>query len=375
MKYVDVKNPRMDSLPKKHKKPLWKFLVPLLVLFFVGLGTIVYFSRGSKAIFDPISIVASVSATNLKETDGRTNVLIMGLDSRNSGPVTSVLTDTLMVASIGRVEGDIVLISLPRDLWVQNPNGGFSKINEVYAYASMDPEATKKVVENVLGLPIHYYAVVDFNLFKETINTLGGIDINVETGFTDYEYPAEGRENDMCGKSEDTAKKLLEEGRSYLQIFPCRYETLVFQTGEQKMDGETALKYARSRHSVGTEGTDFSRAKRQQNVIAAVKSKVLSMGTLINPIKIKELYDNYSKNVQTNIDIQTMQSFYLLSQQVSFNNIKSVVFDDRSSAEVGGLLYAPTDTSLYGGRYVLIPRSGDFAQVHAYVQKYIFGER
>lgn len=378
MKYVDVKNlraERIDSLPKKSKKPLWKFLLPVFVVILTAFIATMFFSRGSGSIFDPISIVANVSASNLKETDGRTNVLIMGLDKRDAGTVSSVLTDTLMVASIGRVESDVVLISLPRDLWVKNPNGGFSKINEVYGYANRDPEATRQVVENVLGIPIHYYIVIDFDIFKETIDTLGGIDINVEGGFSDYEYPIENKETDRCGKTQEEIDKMILEELPMLKIVPCRYETITFQAGTQKMNGETALKYARSRHATGTEGTDFARAKRQQNVITAAKSKALSLNTLFNPVKLKELYDTYSKNVQTNIDLPTMQSFYLLSQQVSFNDIKSIVLDDRSSAEVGGLLYSPTDTTLYGGKWVLIPRAGDFSQLHAYVQKYIFGTK
>jgi anionic cell wall polymer biosynthesis LytR-Cps2A-Psr (LCP) family protein len=118
MKYVDVKNQRIDYLPKKSKKSKWRIVLPLFVLVVAAIA-VLYFSRGSKALFDPISIVANVSAADLKETDGRTNVLVIGVDRRDAGSVASVLTDTLMVVSIGRVEGDIVLISLPRDLWVQ----------------------------------------------------------------------------------------------------------------------------------------------------------------------------------------------------------------------------------------------------------------
>jgi LCP family protein required for cell wall assembly len=289
--------------------------------------------------------VANVSAADLKETDGRTNVLIIGLDRRNDGKILTMNTDTLVVTSIGRVEGDIVLISLPRDLWVQNPTGGFGKINSMYYYGGGDnggAQNLQKVVENVLGLPIHYYVVVDFDIFKETINTLGGIDVNVENSFTDYEYPIDFKELDMCGKSQEVADKQVASGQPLYTVYPCRYETLKFQAGMQKMDAETALKYARSRHATtADEYTDFARAKRQQNIITAVKNKALSMNTLFNPSKLKELFDTYAKNVQTNIDFPTMQGFYLLSQQVKFDTIKSIVLDDRSSADVGGLYTTP----------------------------------
>jgi len=86
------------------------------------------------------------------------------------------------------------------------------------------------------------------------------------------------------------------------------------------------------------------------------------------------LYDSYAKNVDSNIDFSTAQGFYLLSQKIDFGTFRTVVLDDRSKANDGGLLYSPEDTSLYGGAYVLIPRVGDYSQIHAYVQKYIFGE-
>jgi polyisoprenyl-teichoic acid--peptidoglycan teichoic acid transferase len=175
----------------------------------------------------------------------------------------------------------------------------------------------------------------------------------VDNSFDDYTYPIEGKEN--APENE-------------------RYETLHFTAGPTQMDGKLALKFVRSRHGNNNEGTDFARAKRQQKVMLAVKDKAMSAQTLLNPSKLSDLYDAYSKNVDTDIDFGTAQGFYLLSQKVDFAKIKSIVLDDRSSSEQGGLLYSPTDTSLYGGAYVLIPRAGDYSQLHAYVQRYIFGE-
>jgi hypothetical protein len=107
----------------------------------------------------------------------------------------------------------------------------------------------------------------------------------------------------------------------------------------------------------------------------AIKDKALSLETIMNPAKLKELYDQYSTNVDTNIDFTTIQSFYTLSQQIDFSKVTSVVLDDRSAPEEGGLLYAPTDTTLYSNQYVLVPKTGDYIQIHAYVQKFLFGEK
>lgn len=358
MDYVDIKIKKKE----KSKKPKWVGILVLLII--VGLlvsGGVVVAKKGARW-FDPISIVATVSASNLKETDGRTNVLLLGSDQRTEGTVESELTDTLLLASIGRVDHDVVLISLPRDLWVEDLRGAKSKINAVYTLNKQDEsdeisggDAVMSIVEEVLGVPIHYYAVVNFELFKEAIDILGGVEVEVERSFIDYYYPIEGMEN---APNEND-----------------RYETVAFDKGEQTLDGERALKYVRSRKGTNGENTDFARSERQQRLIAAIKEKALSLETLVNPVKIKELYELYSTQTDTNITFQDVQSFYLLSQQIDFEQVTSIVLDDRSAADEGGLLYSPTESELYGGAYVLIPRVGDFSQLHAYVQRYLFSQK
>ncbi len=354
------------------KKGKSKILVLILGLGIIA-GILITQKEKLKNSFDPVSIAANITTTDLKETDGRTNVLILGYDKRSKGSEGSELTDTILVASIGKTDKDIVLISIPRDLWVKMPSGSSSKINAVYAYGGA--EDLKKVLGDVLGIPIHYHVLVTFDLFKQAIDVLGGVDVNVENAFDDYEYPIEGSEANSCGRTEDQVKDMTEKEMSLVQIFPCRYQHVRFETGTQHMDGETALKYARSRHGNNNEGTDFARARRQQKVITAIKSKALSIQTLLNPGKLKELYDVYSNNIDTNIDLGTLQTFYGLSQQISFDKVVSVVLDDRSDADSGGLLYHPADPTPYGGQYVLVPQTGDYTQIHAFVQRYLFGNK
>jgi LCP family protein required for cell wall assembly len=396
MKYTDMlkqQNIYVKNTSEENKGVARVFLL-VGILIFIGV-LFFFFKEPIKKAFNPIKIVggSSQSKLNLKQSDGRTNILILGSDKRDLGIESgrNTLTDTILVASIGNIDNDVVLISLPRDLWVTNyklKNGYMysSKINEIYANASI--EELKIQMENILGIPIHYYATVTFQLFEEIIDTLEGVEINVERTFTDYEYPIEGKESDLCGKTEeeteDITKKILENGGSYtedgktinfLTAFPCRYETVSFDQGVQKMDGKTALKYARSRHGNNGEGSDFARSKRQQGVIMAIKNKALSVNTLLNPIKIKELYTQYVSNVETDIELQDLQSFYQLSQDLSFEDVKSIVVDTGDNADEGGLLYHPTDATLYKGAWVLVPQAGDFSQIHAYVQKYLFGNK
>jgi len=348
MKYLDVKKSKKNE-PKPTTGITFK-AGAIFVLVFLGIAGALGYVFKDK--IKPIQIIANATVIDLKETDGRTNVLVLGSDQRDSGPeVGHALTDTILVASIGKFDKDVVLISVPRDLWVELSGGGYEKINAVYAFEGAD--GIKKAIEKVLGIPIHYHTLINFQLFKEVIDILGGVDVEITSTFTDYTYPVEGKEN----ASENE-----------------RYETIHFEQGPQHMDGVTALKFVRSRHGDNGEGTDFARSRRQQAVIAAIKKKVLNVGVLINPMKLKGLYDTYSKNVDSNMDFMTIENFYMLSQQIDFEKIVSIVLDDRSSADQGGLLYAPTDTTLYGGRYVLVPQTGNFDQIHAYVQKYLFGK-
>ncbi|MBI4091528.1 LCP family protein [candidate division WWE3 bacterium] len=355
MRYVDLgavntlneKN-KVEKKPGNWGRPL---LFALAVVFAVG-GYKAVRREGYKALFNPVSIVTSfVSADDLSETDGRTNILLLGLDRRD-GVESGGLTDTMILFSLSRAGENAVMLSLPRDLWVSSYKSGGMKINEIYATDGRD--ATVKVVEDVAGVPVHYYAVIDFKAFTKAIEILGGVKVYVETSFEDERYPVEGMENAEPEES--------------------RYKKVSFQAGLLEMDSETALIFARSRKGNNGEGTDFARGRRQQKVILAIRDKILSLETLSNPVKIKELYDTYNTYVDTNIGLAESQRLYEIGSGVEPGKIKSLVLNDRSPEEEGGLLYEPEDKSLYRGAYVLIPRAGDYSQIRAYVQKILFGE-
>jgi len=147
--------------------------------------------------------------------------------------------------------------------------------------------------------------------------------------------------------------------------FPCRYESLHFNQGLQKMDGVTALKYARSRHAYGQEGSDFARAKRQQLVIDATRNKVLSLSTFSNPVKLKNLYDTYHQNVETNIGVFEAQAMYEMLSKIQNNGSYVISISDDPST--GGIL-----DSLYGGEeydfaFVLIPKNKNYNAIAEFI--------
>ena len=137
------------------------------------------------------------------------------------------------------------------------------------------------MVQQVTGIQLTHFVGMDFSGFTHTIDTLGGVDLTVQTAFDDYQYPIEGQEDDTCGHSDSEIASLSAQLASSSatisdnEAFPCRYEHLHFNAGPQHMDGTTALKYVRSRHSL-QDGTDFGRAQRQRNLIVAVKQKIFS---------------------------------------------------------------------------------------------------
>ena len=142
------------------------------------------------------------------------------------------------------------------------------------------------------------------------------------------------------------------------KYFSCRYEHIHFDKGVVHMDGETALKFVRSRHGTKGEASDFARSKRQETVIKAIRERVLSFETLTNPQKISDLVKALGKSIDTDISVKDAIEFYKLSKKLT--ETKSLVLDEL-------LLYHPPATD-YGGAYVLISQDDDFSTIQNYVK-------
>jgi anionic cell wall polymer biosynthesis LytR-Cps2A-Psr (LCP) family protein len=189
---------------------------------------------------------------------------------------------------------------------------------------------------------------VDFSLFKDFIDTIGGVHVNVENSFIDEKYPILGKENDLCNGD---------------KLYKCRYETLQFTRGQQYMDGETALKFVRSRNSVGDEGTDLAREKRQQVLISAIKNKILSTDFLFNFKSMKSLYNVVTTHVETNMDSVFLQSLFkeLISSR---NNINFLTIPEE-------FLKISQNEKKYDRQYVFVPKSGTWKELQDWIAKII----
>ena len=139
-------------------------------------------------------------------------------------------------------------------------------------------------------------------------------------------------------------------------------------------NGESALEFVRSRHGVGSEGSDFARSRRQQLVISALKDKAFSLGVILNPVKLIGVYNILKANINTNIDVEKIDDFIKLARKLQDGEIKNYVIDQGNEADKRfGLLKNPPITEEYRLKWVLIPRTGngDFSEIHDYIDCHI----
>ena len=205
----------------------------------------------------------------------------------------------------------------------------------------------KEVVSEVTGFKINYFAALDFRGFIKIIDILGGIEVKVEKTFDDSKYPIESEMVDNCGKSDDEIAALTAtmSGEKLEDQFPCRYETLHFDKGVQHMDGTTALKYARSRHSP-TDGGDFNRAARQKAILMSVKEKVVDFGFIS---KIIPTVKTLTRNLTTDIDLTKLNELINNAAELANYKITSIALTDKNVL---------IDAKSADGQYILLPRAG-----------------
>lgn len=226
----------------------------------------------------------------------RVTLLLMGLDYRDwisgEGPPR---TDTMILFTIDPINRTAGILSIPRDLWVNIPGYSYGRINTAYQLGEAfqhpnggGPGLSMETVEELLGVPVDYYAIVDFFAFEKFIDEIGGVKVDV----------LEKMKVDPLGDN----------------------NTKTLRPGIQTLSGELALAYARARK---TEGGDFDRAERQQQVILGIRERVLSadiLPTLIS--KSGVLYNELASGVHTNLTLDQTVKLAWLASQITDENIK-----------------------------------------------------
>lgn len=247
------------------------------------------------------------------------NILLLGID-RRSRMEPAYRTDIMILMSLNPVTNRVVLTSVPRDLWI-----GGARVNALYIQKGWD--GIKKAFEEISGMEVSRFILTDFEDFKWIVDAMGGVSVDVQTTFTDVEYPVDATKT---------------------------YQTVSFAKGPVVLTGERALIYSRSRHGNNGEGSDFMRMRRQHQILKGMVNSVLSPKSIFNPMNIEKAFDMVTKGrMDTNLELADayfLWDFYKDKDKYMFD---SLVLDSI-------YLHNPP-MSEYGGAWVLIPKDRNYA--------------
>jgi LCP family protein required for cell wall assembly len=342
--------------PKKGRR--WKKIVFRSVLVIVVLVIGLSSWLGWKVVRDVDKVFggniisdahALFSTTKLNgEAQGRVNILLAGNSADDPGHDGANLTDSIMVVSIDTKNNTGFMLSVPRDLWVDIPHNGYQKINAAYVdgqaqnfsepgYFKGGMGLLQEVVTQDLGIPINYYALIDYTAFKDAVNAVGGITITINSP-------------DPRGLYDP-------------------YANLKLPNGVVTLNGQEALNLARARGdgpgAYGFPQADFNRTQHQRQMLVAVEQKASSLGVATNPIKIGDLFDAIGNNVTTNLNLADALRAAQLSKGFNLNDLQSLTYS------YGGTHPLLTSYSAPDGESALVPSAGigDYAQLQEYYQQ------
>ncbi len=321
---------------KRKKQVWWKYAIAGVVLVIVG-----YFGFQAWSAFDSIwsknrtgqspflRLFGNVEAGQLRgEGDGRINVLLLGIPGgQHNG---RDLSDTNIVVSIDPINKKAAMLSLPRDMWVDIPGNGSCKLNAVHAYGEQSneeaggPNLSKTTISQILDLPIHYHIRVDFLGVIKLIDAVNGIDILVEKDIYDPFFP----DQYMTG-----------------------YEPYSITAGRHYLNGNEALKYARSRYTT----SDFDRAARQQQVLVAAKKKIAQTDILLEPKKIFKIIKIAKDHFRTDLQPDEIKRLAEIVDQIKSEEVVQKVLDTSTN----GLLVSDR----VNGTSALMPAAGDWSEI------------
>lgn len=311
LSFSQITNIKKNYSKTKRSSSLWKTIWLIWVILII----LIWFwitKQISAVKFDLNTLMAiawfwtdfkSVESDSpiLRTPDWKTNILIIwrGWDE-NDAPD---LTDSIMLASLNYDKKFISLFSIPRDLYVEYPSGWAWKINETFYRGlrkSWDRydwiESLKEVIKKMTWEDVHYFVNLDFEWFRQVIDSVWGIEVNVPESLVDTTYPGPNHS----------------------------YQTFKINAWVQTLDWATALKYARSRHST----SDFDRSLRQQLIIKALKDKVLTLWFLSSPSKIKAMYTTLKQYVETNLNLSQIIALALIVKDLPRENMVSSNLND-----------------------------------------------
>jgi len=351
----ELKNQRVKRPKRKwsFKRKAWTSGFAILL---VGFGVGAWYGANLISNLDKVfhgnvfsDVHALVSSTTLKgENQGRVNILLAGDSSDDPDHQGADLTDSIMILSIDTKNHTSFMLSIPRDLWVDVPGYGHEKINSANeatnfreaGYPNGGMGQLEQVVQTDLGIPIDYYALINYGVFRDSVNAVGGIKIDLQSPDPRGIYDA--------------------------------YTHLKLPNGEDELDGQQALDLARARGddsagdiSYGLPNSDFDRTQHQRQMLVALSQKAKTTGVITNPIKVSGLFDSIGKNVQTDFNLQDVLTLAKLTKGMNLSQTQSLTYS------YGGGKSLLTDYTSPDGQESLIPTEGvdSFGQLQQYYQQ------
>ena len=345
-------------VPKQKRRILTKKRVALVLIAVLLVGVSWFgfkIASNLQKVFHG-SLFSVLTTTKLKGEDtGRVNILLAGNSADDPGHNGANLTDSIMLISLDVNNHTAFMLSIPRDLWVPIPGYGHAKINEAYVdgedgnfsapgYPRGGMGLLEEVVQQEFGIKANYYALINYDALKDSVNAVGGIDFTVQS-------------SDPRGLYDPS-------------IDWSTHGPLVRLTnGVHHLNGQQALDLSRARGdaygSYGFPRSDFDRTEHQRELILALKAKILSAGTLANPITLGNLFDSIGKNINTDFSLSEIRRLYDISKDIKDSSIQSIGLNDANGVNYLGSYTSPT------GQSALIPAAGmdDFSKIQAYLAR------
>lgn len=295
---------------------------------------------------NPFSLFGIFHPAPLQNQNGRVNILVAANSADDKGHNGANLTDSIMVLSVNTHNNTAMMLSIPRDLWVNIPGYGHAKINEAYPDGGMG--LLQQVVQDNLGMTIDYRALVNYGAFRDLVNAVGGITITVKS---------------------DDPRGIYDPDLDYTTRYCCALAK--YSNGKHTLNGKQALNLARARGeaygSYGYAQSDFTRTMYQREMLIAVKDKADKPSVIANPFKVSSLVDAVGNNVKTNLKLNEIETLYTYMKKIDDNKIDSYNINSLKGNNTSMLSSYTTPT----GQSALVPAAGldDFTDIQTQIRK------
>jgi len=312
-----------------------------------------FFKNISVSINKPqdylLNTLYSVNKNNPYQNLKKINFIVLGLDKRDDALEKTQTTDTIMFVSLNLENQKINIISLPRDLWFYDIN---SKINEIYPLSVNQNNQIlyiKEKFQKLVNQPINHVVILTTDNLIKFVTLIDGVDVNLENGFVDNQYPNQDYINDPLSGAP-------------------KYKSVEFKSGLNHLDKTNITEFVRSRKGsdlVSNGGTDLARIQRQQLLIEAILNKVKTQNVINNKINFIDLYQFWDREIIKDFsDIDVLNLISVLSKNINKLSLNKITLPQLTNSQ-DGVYYHPT--TFINKQWVFIPSDKEYKSFQKYI--------